>query len=93
MNKYGEKDSRVVFSEVISRHASDRKELLILDTSEMLYLFDTNCNLKCRQRLVNLREIILVKCNPSIVALSFDKGRKLIFETAKRTELVILILS
>ena len=93
MKKFGEEDSKAVFSELVVRHATDRKELIILVTSEMLYLFDRNCNLKCRQRLANLSEIVLVKANPCIVALLFDKGLKLILETVRRTEIVIFILS
>ena len=84
-----------VFSELVQKYdaAFSSSELIILITSEMLYLIDTKCHLKHRQRLSDLYEIVLLKANPCFFALDFSGGTKLILETVRRTELVIYILT
>ena len=67
--------------------------MIIAVTPDMFYLLDTKCNLKYRCRLSDLYEITLVKVNPRFFVTDFGQGVKLILETARRTELVIYVLS
>jgi len=48
--------------------------MVILITNQSIYLLDRKCNLKSRHEIKELAEIILVKANPSIFALSFYNG-------------------
>ena len=49
-------------------------EMIILITSQSIYLLDRRCNLKSRYNIEDLSEIILVKANPSFFAMSFLQG-------------------
>ena len=65
-----------MFSEIVHAYkpSFQTDEMVILITSQSIYLLDTKCNLKTRYELKELAEIILVKANPSIFALSFFNG-------------------
>mmetsp|Transcript_36864 Transcript_36864/g.48427 ORF Transcript_36864/g.48427 Transcript_36864/m.48427 type:complete len:114 (+) Transcript_36864:870-1211(+) len=72
----------------------ETEEMVVLVTSSSIYLLDRKCNLKSRYELKDLAEIILVKANPAIFALSFLLGLPpLILQSFRRAELMIYILS
>ena len=69
-------------------------EMIILVTSQSIYMLDTRCNLKSRHSIEDLSEIILIKSNPCFFALSFVNGQvPLILQSFRRAELMIYILS
>jgi hypothetical protein len=69
----GESGTTSVFSEHIQSFNSDLKvtEYIILVTHRSLYLMDKKCNSKVRHDLSKLRQIVMIKTNPCIFALSF----------------------
>ena len=85
-----------MFSEIVQMYNSSFTvtEMIILITSQSIYLMDRKCNLKSRSEIKDLREIILVKANPCFFALSFTNGLPpLVLQSFRRAELMIYILS
>jgi len=96
LHQYYEDNQLAVFSEILHQYNSkfNMTEMIILITSSSLYLLDRKCNIKSRVDLADLREIILVKANACMFALSFAKGLPpLILQSFRRAELMIYVLS
>ena len=96
LHQYYEEGQLAVFSEIVHMYkpSFELEEMVILVTSSAIYLLDRRCNLKTRYELKDLSEIILVKANPSIFALSFSSGQApLILQSFRRAELMIFVLS
>lgn len=73
LHQYYEDGQLAVFSEIIHSYKPNfaTDEMVILITTQAIYILDRKCNLKTRYELRELREIILVKASPSVFALSF----------------------
>ena len=85
-----------MFSEIVQMYTADLSvtEMIILVTSQSIYMLDSRCNLKSRYSIEDLCEIILVKQNPCFFALSFLHGlAPLILHSFRRAEAMIYILS
>ena len=68
--------------------------MIIMITTNSIYILDRFSNLKTRYEIKDLFEIILVKANPCFFALSFSHGLPpLVLQSFRRSELMIFVLS
>ena len=96
LNTYGESGNTAVFSEYIQSFNPELKvtEYILLINHKSLYLLDKKGVNKHRHDLPKLRQIIMIKTNPCIFALSFGGlSTPLLLQSFRRSELIMFLLS
>jgi len=96
LSTFGESGNTSVFSEYIQSFNPELKvtEFILLINHKSLYLIDKKGVSKGRHDLLKLRQIIMIKTNPCIFALSFGGiGQPLLLQSFRRSELIMYLLT
>ena len=65
----------------------------MLITSQSLFVLTKKFGFVKRELLKDLSDVILIKTNPCIFTLNFKVGAPLLFQTFRRTELTVFLLT
>lgn len=96
LESYKEGNATAIFSEYIQSFQPDLKatEYILVITWKSLFLIDKKFKAKQHCELQKLRQIIMIKTNPCIFALSFGgQSIPLLLQSFRRSELIMYLLT
>ena len=67
--------------------------MVVLITSSLIYFLDADCQWKDAHQLTEITRLVLVDDNPSVFAVVFRTGTRLVIDSYRRSEIVAYILS
>ena len=67
--------------------------MVVLITSSLIYFLDADCQWKDAHQLTEITRLVLVDDNPSVFAVVFRTGARLVIDSYRRSEIVAYILS
>jgi predicted ribosome-associated RNA-binding protein Tma20 len=66
---------------------------IVIITSQSIFILDKRFQFVKRELIRDLSDVILIKTNASIFSLNFVSGPPLLFQTFRRTELTVYLLT